>query len=154
MPDQLPLIYACSGCSSAAQMANAIAVTLDRTGDAEMSCIAGVGGDVPSLVRVATSGRPIVAVDGCRLACVRACLARHEVVPDLHVVLAEHDVTKRKHADFDAVRAEELSQALARQLADAWPRRPRRAVTPRESLRPHRAMAPADLGRELTEDRE
>lgn len=154
VPDELPLIYACSGCSSAAQMANAIAVTLDRTGDAEMSCIAGVGGDVPSLVRVATSGRPIVAVDGCRLACVRACLARHDVVPDLHLVLAEHDVKKQKHQDFDAGRAQELSQVLAQQLIDAWPRRPPRAAAPRESVRPHRARpAHAHVGRGGTEDR-
>lgn len=41
----LPLVYSCSGCSSAAQMANHLAVQLDRTGLAEMSCIAGVGGN-------------------------------------------------------------------------------------------------------------
>lgn len=39
----LPLVYSCSGCSSAAQMANYVAVQLDRRGAAEMSCIAGVG---------------------------------------------------------------------------------------------------------------
>ena len=54
----LPLVYSCSGCSSAAQMANHIAVQLDRRGEAEMSCIAGVGGDVSQLVRIAHSGRP------------------------------------------------------------------------------------------------
>ena len=47
-PDPRPLIYSCSGCSSAAQLANHVAVRLDRAGVAEMSCIAGVGGDVPS----------------------------------------------------------------------------------------------------------
>jgi uncharacterized metal-binding protein len=50
------LIYSCSGCSSAAQTANTVAVRIDRQGLAEMSCIAGVGGDVPSLVRTAKSG--------------------------------------------------------------------------------------------------
>ena len=54
-------------------MANYLAVSLDRRGLAEMSCIAGVGGDVPKLVRVAKSGRRIVAIDGCALACVRNC---------------------------------------------------------------------------------
>ena len=52
----LPLVYSCSGCSSAAQMANYVAVQLDRRGAAEMSCIAGVGGDVPSLLKVRTRG--------------------------------------------------------------------------------------------------
>lgn len=60
-------MYSCSGCSSAAQMTNWLAIRLDRSGSAEMSCIAGVGGDVPSLVRTATSGRPVIALDGCVL---------------------------------------------------------------------------------------
>ncbi|HAH1171087.1 TPA: hypothetical protein HHG97_004951 [Escherichia coli] len=86
----LPLIYSCSGCSSAAQMANYIAIQLDRRGDAEMSCIAGVGGNVKSLVRIAISGRPIIAIDGCSLQCVRSCLAkgRCEQVPDMRSCLS------------------------------------------------------------------
>lgn len=108
-----PLVYSCSGCSSAAQMANHIALELDRQGVAEMSCIAGVGGDVPSLVKLATSGRPVVAVDGCPLECVRHCLQRHGVAPDLHWQLAEHGVKKRYHAQFDPAQAAPLAQAIA-----------------------------------------
>lgn len=102
-------------------MANEIAVALDQRGDAEMSCIAGVGGDVPSLVRVATSGRPIVAIDGCRLRCARACLARHDVEPDVQVVLAEHGVAKRRHTGPDPAEAHELTQQVAAQIRDRWP---------------------------------
>lgn len=76
----LPLVYSCSGRSSAAQLANHVAIRMDRAGHAEMSCIAGVGGDVPSLVRVAKSGRPIIAIDGCLHACVKHSLGRHGVV--------------------------------------------------------------------------
>lgn len=96
----LPLVYSCSGCSSAAQMANYVAICLDRGRHAEMSCIAGVGGDVPSLVRIAKSGRPIIAIDGCALHCVRGCLARHEVEPAMHLTLTEVGVKKRFHAEF------------------------------------------------------
>ena len=110
-----PLVYSCSGCSSAAQMANHIALELDRAEVAEMSCIAGVGGDVPSLVKLAKSGRPVVAIDGCPLECARHCLARHGVTPDLHVQLAEHGVRKRYHMQFDPDQAE----ALTRQVAEA-----------------------------------
>jgi uncharacterized metal-binding protein len=119
--ERLPLVYSCSGCSSAAQMANHLAIRLDRDGAAEMSCIAGVGGGVPGLVKTARSGRRILALDGCVLACVRACLAREGVVPDQHVVLSDFGVKKRKHADFDAVEAAPIyeRQVLpsARQLA-------------------------------------
>lgn len=94
-----PLIYSCSGCSSAAQVANAVAVRLDRNGDAEMSCIAGVGGDVPALVRVATSGRPVRVIDGCPLQCARHCLARHRVTPEKHYILSDFDVKKVQHGN-------------------------------------------------------
>jgi uncharacterized metal-binding protein len=94
-------------------MANHIALELDRQGVAEMSCIAGVGGDVPSLVKLAKSGRPVVAVDGCPLECVRHCLQRHDGTPDLHWQLGEHGVKKRYHAQFDPEQAAPLAQAIA-----------------------------------------
>jgi len=97
----LPLVYSCSGCSSAAQLANAVALRLDRDGTAEMSCIAGVGGGVAPLVKLAQSGRTIIAIDGCPLACARECLAKQGVVPDHHLLLNELGVRKKMHADFD-----------------------------------------------------
>ncbi len=103
---QKPLVYSCSGCSSAAQMANYIALRLDREGVAEMSCIAGVGGDVPKLVRIAKSGRPIVALDGCALACVKNCLARHGVTAARYHLLSDMGVRKRYGTDFDPAEAE------------------------------------------------
>ncbi len=106
-----PLVYSCSGCSSAAQMANALALRLDRAGVAEMSCIAGVGGGVAGLVRTAQSGRPVVALDGCVLHCVRACLAQAGVMPDVHLTLSDYGVRKRRHADFDSVEAAQVYAA-------------------------------------------
>ena len=91
----LPLVYSCSGCSNLAQLANRLALRLDREGEAQMSCIAGVGGDIKSFVRQATSGRPILALDGCPLACVRNCLKRHGVEPDRYVQLQEPGLKKR-----------------------------------------------------------
>lgn len=107
-----PLIYSCSGCSSAAQMANALAVKADRTGLAEMSCIAGVGGDVPSLVRVATSGRRILVLDGCPLTCAKHCLERHGVAPDAHLVLSDFGVRKVQHGDYSPAQAEEIFETV------------------------------------------
>ncbi|HYG85080.1 MAG TPA: putative zinc-binding protein [Azospirillum sp.] len=97
----LPLVYSCSGCSNVAQLANAVALRLDRLGIAEMSCIAGVGGGVKALVKVATSGRPIVALDGCPLACVKSCLAQRGVEPTVHHVLTDHDLRKQPGVDPD-----------------------------------------------------
>lgn len=111
----LPLVYSCSGCSSAAQMANHMAVQLDRRGIAEMSCIAGVGGNVRSLVKTAQSGRPILALDGCPLQCVKHSLAQRGVEPTRHVLLHELGVKKRYGTDFDPAEAD----ALFGQIVDA-----------------------------------
>ncbi len=102
----LPLVYSCSGCSSAAQMANALAIRLDRAGLAEMSCIAGVGGGVPALVKTARSGRRMLALDGCVMACVAACLRNAGVEADVHLVLSSYGVKKTRHADADAAQAD------------------------------------------------
>ncbi len=90
-----PLVYACSGYSSAAQLANRLALELDAEGHAEMSCIAGVGGGVKPLVKIATSGRRILALDGCPLGCVQACLSGVGVEADVHHVLSELGVLKK-----------------------------------------------------------
>jgi uncharacterized metal-binding protein len=122
----LPLVYSCSGCSSAAQMANALALRLDHAQMAEMSCIAGVGGGVPSLVQTARSGRPIVALDGCPLHCARACLARADVWPDLHITLSEFGVKRLRHTSYDEadarrVLSEEVVPRLRTLLTAAAP---------------------------------
>lgn len=95
------LIYACSGCSDVAQLANSVALRLDHAGEAEMSCIAGVGGGVPGLVRTARSGRPIIAIDGCQMHCASHCLAKAGVTPTEHVKLYENGLRKRRGQFYD-----------------------------------------------------
>lgn len=116
--EDLPLVYSCSGCSSAAQMANDLAVRLDREALAEMSCIVGVGGDIGPLVNTATSGRKTIVIDGCPLECARKCLEQHDVSPDHHVNLAERGVPKEYHTDYDGEQAAELFDALHREVED------------------------------------
>jgi uncharacterized metal-binding protein len=108
MNDPLPLVYSCSGCSSSAQMANWLAVRLDREGLVEMSCIAGVGGDVVPLVKAAQQEKPRIVIDGCPLACAKACLARHHLDASAHINLLEWGVPKKLHEDFDPVQATKI----------------------------------------------
>lgn len=115
----LPLVYSCSGCSNVAQLANRIAVMMDREGTAEMSCIAGVGGGVPVLVNRARSGRFILAIDGCAMHCTAACLARAGVVPSLHVTLSEHGVRKRLHTDVPDDDVERIRADIVGRLTDS-----------------------------------
>jgi uncharacterized metal-binding protein len=108
----LPLVYSCSGCSSVAQLANEFAIELDRTSKAQMSCISGVGGGVDSLVRLAQSGRPILALDGCALACVKACLNNAGVTPDKHLILNREGARKKYHADANLEEKEKVRKVI------------------------------------------
>ena len=115
--EEKPLVYSCSGCSSAAQMANHIALQMDRLGIAEMSCIAGVGGNVKKLVKTALSGRKIIAIDGCPLACSKACLSNHNIVPDEHFELTRFGVSKRQHEDFDRNEANSIATIIRQKIS-------------------------------------
>lgn len=117
MSENKPLVYSCSGCSSAAQMANYLAIKMDRDGVAEMSCIAGVGGNVKKLVRTASSGKKIIVLDGCPLACAKACLANHNIKPDIHFELTGMGVSKKQHEDFDMQQANEISKLIRGKIA-------------------------------------
>lgn len=120
-----PLVYSCSGCSSVAQMANYLAVQLDRSGHAEMSCIAGVGGNVKKLVHIAKSGRNLIAIDGCPLACVKACLDMQGLKPDVHIKLDNFGVSKKYGEDFDGKLAEKILNDLQTTISEKY-----RSVSP------------------------
>ncbi|GGO76576.1 hypothetical protein GCM10011348_04110 [Marinobacterium nitratireducens] len=119
---ELPLLYACSGCSNVAQLANDVAVDLDHRGVVEMSCIAGVGAGVPALVKSARSGRPIIGIDGCQLHCVARCLEQQGLVPDRHLKLYEFGYRKRNGCKADARQFDETVTEVIRlvgELAEA-----------------------------------
>lgn len=106
------IVYSCSGASSAAQMANAIAVKLDRKKVVPMGCIAGVGGHVSSLVAKAHTADCIIAIDGCPLRCVEQCLKQHGLKSAIHYDLSSMGVQKRMHEDFNAEKAEEIFEKI------------------------------------------
>jgi uncharacterized metal-binding protein len=107
-----PLVYACSGCSNVAQLANDVAVVLDKEGHAEMSCIAGVGGRVKSMVHLAQSGRPILAIDGCALNCVLQTLKQVDVTPTWHLEVTDFGFKKISQQDCDLVDAYKMLQHI------------------------------------------
>lgn len=69
------VIYACSGCSDAGELADRTARVLSQQKLGEMSCLAGIGGRVKSLLLKAEKADYIVAIDGCPLNCARHTLA-------------------------------------------------------------------------------
>jgi uncharacterized metal-binding protein len=63
------VVYACSGCSDAGELADHIARRLAREGMVEMSCLAGISGRVKNLVAKAEKAERILVIDGCPLNC-------------------------------------------------------------------------------------
>lgn len=72
-PDRT-VIYACSGCSDAGELADRIARRLTQEGVGQMSCLAGIGGRVKHLVVVAEQAERILVIDGCPINCARQTL--------------------------------------------------------------------------------
>lgn len=108
MVKKIPLVYSCSGCSTAAQMANWIALQMDREDIAEMSCIAGIGGGVRPLVEKAKTADVIIGIDGCALKCVEHCLKKEGLSCTHHYDLSRWGVTKKFHEDFDEEEARKI----------------------------------------------
>ena len=65
------VVYACSGCSDTGELADRVARVLQRQGIAQMSCLAGIGGRVKSLLAKAQNAERILVIDGCPLSCAK-----------------------------------------------------------------------------------
>jgi uncharacterized metal-binding protein len=109
------LVYACSGASNLGQLANEIALRLDRLGLAELVCATEVGakdGDGQG------SSRPVVAISGCIGGCCAAMLNRHGIEVSRSVILAERGVAKAKHVLVDG---DETERVFGQVLAEIAP---------------------------------
>ena len=111
-----PIVYACSGCSNLAQIAHNISLSLDRDGIAEMSCIAGVVGNVTSFVMLANSGRPIIAIDGCDLSCTKSCLGITNLHADFYYQISDLGFDKRSKWDDSLADNAIAMQSIYQQL--------------------------------------
>ena len=114
--ENLPLVYCCSGCSNTAQMANYVALQLDKRGMAEMSGSAGVAAGIPSLLKIARSGRPVIVLDGCPIACAKKSLAQHGITTDDYLQLSSYGVKKRYYQEVDLDKAEMIIARLVDEI--------------------------------------
>jgi uncharacterized metal-binding protein len=112
----LPVVYACSGCTSAGQLADHVARSLDREGTAEMGSIAGIGAADPQQLSKAKSRFPVIAIDGCANHCAARCLQSHGIEPAHRYVLADFGAGKRSRSGFAPEEAEAALQAIRADL--------------------------------------
>ncbi len=68
------LIYPCSGASDVGGLSDAVARKVSRDTNYKMSCLAGIGGRVNTLMVNAAAAPVLVAIDGCPHDCARKTL--------------------------------------------------------------------------------
>lgn len=93
-PVSKAVVYACSGCSDAGELADRIARRLAASGAAEMSCLAGIGGRVKSLMTKGENASEILVIDGCPLNCARKTLELAGLTKFQHLGLNELGLRK------------------------------------------------------------
>ena len=112
----LPVVLACSGCSPAGGLADAAARRLQSQWHMKMSCIAGVGGRVKSILDVVQNASQFLVIDGCPLECSAHSL-RHAGIKKFHH-LKLHDLGIRKQScEADPVTLATVTAAALKMLS-------------------------------------
>lgn len=88
------LIFACSGAADVGAVADQTARRLTRNGTGKMFCLAGIGGRIPGIMRSAEAASKLLAIDGCPLNCVKACLEEAGFTNFEHLRLADLGMAK------------------------------------------------------------
>ncbi len=106
------MILTCSGGSNVGQLSNQAAVELTREGFGKMFCLAGIGGRLKGFVQSAKDVPRMVVVDGCSLACAKACLDQAQVPVKNYVVLTDLGIEKNKDFDLKREEIDRVKQAV------------------------------------------
>lgn len=109
-PAALQCVLSCSGCSHAGELADHTARRLNERGVAKMSCLAGVGGRVKSIMTTIQRAPELLMIDGCPLECGANSLRLAGITEFKHLKL--HELGVRKH-DSD------VCDATVERLADS-----------------------------------
>lgn len=105
------LVLACSGGSDVGELADRTARALKQAGTAKMYCLAGVGGQLPSMVKTAQVAATLLAIDGCPQNCAAHCLKNAGIETFGHLQLAD--------LGFEKGKAPVTDEAVARITAEA-----------------------------------
>lgn len=108
-PAALPCVLSCSGCSHAGELGDHTARRLNERGVAKMSCLAGVGGRVKSIMTAIQRAPDLLMIDGCPLECGANSLRLAGITRFKHLKL--HELGVRKHDS-------EVCEAAVERLAD------------------------------------
>ncbi|HLP77890.1 MAG TPA: putative zinc-binding protein [Candidatus Paceibacterota bacterium] len=117
-PQPLPCVLSCSGCSHAGELADHTARRLNEAGVARMSCLAGVGGRVKSIMKIVQGAPEILMIDGCPLECGANILRLAGISGFHHLKLNELGVQKHESEVCEAT-VQKLAASAEQLLREA-----------------------------------
>jgi len=95
------LIFGCSGASNVGALSYLAAIRLAQEGFGNFSCIAGIGGNIPPMIRAAKDAQERIVIDGCPIGCARRIMDSNLVPIDRYVIVTELGIGKTHDFDVD-----------------------------------------------------
>ncbi len=90
------LIFACSGAADVGEISDRAARKMTKDGFGTMFCLAGIGGRVESIMEKTRSAAKILAIDGCKLDCVKNSLEEADFTEFKHLRITDFGMEKGK----------------------------------------------------------
>ncbi|MBN1126816.1 MAG: putative zinc-binding protein [Sedimentisphaerales bacterium] len=90
------LIFACSGAADVGEISDKTARQLTKEGVGQMFCLAGIGGSIKPILDKTRTAEQILAIDGCPLDCVKACLNQAGITDFAHFRVTDLGLEKGK----------------------------------------------------------
>jgi len=82
-------IFSCSGAADVGHISDLAARQLTRMGAGNMFCLAGIGGNVESIIEKTKACEKILAIDGCGVDCVKKTLEERGFSEFEHLCITE-----------------------------------------------------------------
>lgn len=95
------LIFCCSGASNVGALSYLAAIRLAQEGSGNFSCIAGIGGNIPPMIRAAKDAEERIVIDGCPIGCARRIMDSNLVPVDRYFIVTELGIKKTHNFDVD-----------------------------------------------------
>ena len=110
------LIFPCSGGTNVGKIANQAAMDLTALHKGRMYCLAGIGGQVDSIIETTKSAKKLVAIDGCQVQCAKKTLEHAGFDVDVHVVVTELGIKKIYDFMMDLDDVNKVVDSVMRQM--------------------------------------
>ena len=90
------LIFPCSGAADVGEISDLAGRELTRKGLGSMFCLAGIGGNIPTIITKAKDAKNLLVIDGCPLDCARKTLEEKDIEDFCHFRVTDQGMEKSK----------------------------------------------------------